>query len=256
MTETINNANAAASTLFLGYNGEWWDFLVIISVIAVALSATAGGVATIGSIVSHKREARAAEDELGKYKLETGKEIAEANARTKEAELALWELRLPRNVWYSEFKRILENVSPATAEVLYVNDCSDCFSVATEIMMFLGEHGLKWTITDFSQIQPRHAYPPLKALPAAMSVLAQSQGITVLVGADAGEKFDEDSAAGKLIKAIAARPPFAVVVGHPGDIKPDEPAQTGKMPNPLAVTGGNTTALPKGHVRVVVAPKL
>jgi hypothetical protein len=77
---------------------------------------------------------------------------AEANARTKEAELALWELRLPRNVWWSEFKRILDGVPPATADVLWVNDCSDCFSVATEIMMFLGEHGLKWTITDFSPI--------------------------------------------------------------------------------------------------------
>jgi hypothetical protein len=85
---------------------------------------------------------------------------------------------------------------------------------------------------------------------------AHSQGITVLVGADAGEKFDENSPAGKLIEAIAAKPPFPVVKGHPGDIKPDEPPQTPKMPNPLAVTGGNTTGLPKGHVRVVVAPKL
>ena len=72
MTETISNANAAASTLFLGHNGEWWDFVVIVSVIAVALAATAGGVATIGSIVSHKRETAAAEEALDRYKLDTG----------------------------------------------------------------------------------------------------------------------------------------------------------------------------------------
>jgi hypothetical protein len=29
MHEAINSANAAASTLFLGHNGEWWDFWLI-----------------------------------------------------------------------------------------------------------------------------------------------------------------------------------------------------------------------------------
>lgn len=87
MTETISNANAAASTLFLGHNGEWWDFWLIISVIIAALAATAIGVATVGSIVSHKREAKSAEEALDRYKLETEKKISEANERAEDARL-------------------------------------------------------------------------------------------------------------------------------------------------------------------------
>jgi hypothetical protein len=80
MTETIDSANAAASSLFLGHNGEWWDFWLIVSVGIAALVAAAVGVTTTGSIVSHKREAAAAEAALEWYKLETEKKISEANA--------------------------------------------------------------------------------------------------------------------------------------------------------------------------------
>jgi hypothetical protein len=67
MTETIDSANAAASTLFLGQNGEWWDFWLIGSLIFVALAAIAAGVTTTGSIVSHKREAAGAEVALERF---------------------------------------------------------------------------------------------------------------------------------------------------------------------------------------------
>lgn len=85
MTETINNANAAASTLFLGHNGEWWDFWLIVSVIIAALAATAVGIMTTGSLVSHKREAIAAGKALAAYQLETGKQISGANAEAAKA---------------------------------------------------------------------------------------------------------------------------------------------------------------------------
>jgi hypothetical protein len=78
MTETISNANAAASTLLLGHNGEWWDFWLIASVIAAALVATAIGVTTAGSIISHKRETAAAQRELASYKLTVDERVAEA----------------------------------------------------------------------------------------------------------------------------------------------------------------------------------
>lgn len=41
MTTTIDNANAAASTLFLGHNGDWCDFWLIVSLVAVAIAAIA-----------------------------------------------------------------------------------------------------------------------------------------------------------------------------------------------------------------------
>ena len=80
MTETINSTKEAASTLFLGHNGEWWDFSLIVAGILVSLAAIAAVVATAGSIVAHKREASAVEQELVRYKLETSQKIAESAA--------------------------------------------------------------------------------------------------------------------------------------------------------------------------------
>lgn len=118
MAETISSANAAASTLFLGHNGEWWDFWLIISVIAAALVATAIGVTTAGSIISHKRETAAAEQVLDRYKMETGKQIAEANAagdaakaEAAKARLALERYKGPRNIPTDKFAAIEAEVS-------------------------------------------------------------------------------------------------------------------------------------------------
>jgi hypothetical protein len=85
MPETINSANAAASTLFLGQNGEWWDFWLIVAVVFAALAAVAIGVTTTGSIVSHKREAAAADWELNRYKLETSEKISASIAAGESA---------------------------------------------------------------------------------------------------------------------------------------------------------------------------
>ncbi|HEV2628619.1 MAG TPA: hypothetical protein VGV41_08245 [Pseudolabrys sp.] len=104
MTETMANANAAASTLFLGHNGDWWDSWLVIFAVIAGVAATAAGVMTAGSIISHKREAVEAEKALGKYKLETGKQIADANERAAKAEeraadakLALEKYKAPRS---------------------------------------------------------------------------------------------------------------------------------------------------------------
>jgi hypothetical protein len=96
MTETIDSANATASSLFLGHNGEWWDFWLIISLVFVALAAIAAGVTTAGSIFSHKREAAAAEAALDRFKLDTEQKISEANARTADAKLELAKFKAPR----------------------------------------------------------------------------------------------------------------------------------------------------------------
>jgi hypothetical protein len=118
MQETVNNANAAISTLFLGHDGEWWDGWVIWSVVFAALAAVAIGVATAGSIVAHKREAAASDRSLEEYKLSTAKEItdarvesdkkiAEANARAAEANQKAEEEKLAR-------VKIEEKLAPRT----------------------------------------------------------------------------------------------------------------------------------------------
>ncbi|WP_298256164.1 hypothetical protein [Bradyrhizobium sp.] len=117
MTETIASANAAASTLFLGHNGEWWDSSLILAVIFAALAGVAVGITTAGSIVSHKRETSAAEDALEKYKLETGGKIsdsnaraADANARALEAKLELAKLTTPRRLTVEQKASIAERM--------------------------------------------------------------------------------------------------------------------------------------------------
>ena len=80
MTETIGARNAATSDPFLGHT-EWWDSWLIISVIAAALVATAIGVTTAGSIISHKREDLAAESPLDQYKLTVDAKVADAKTR-------------------------------------------------------------------------------------------------------------------------------------------------------------------------------
>jgi hypothetical protein len=96
MTETISSASAAASTLFLGHNGEWWDSSLILAVIFAALAGAAVGITTAGSIVSHKRETSAAELALEKYKLDTESKISDSTARALEARLELEKFKAPR----------------------------------------------------------------------------------------------------------------------------------------------------------------
>ncbi|SDO01880.1 hypothetical protein [Afipia sp. GAS231] len=147
MTETIDSAHAAASTLFLGHNGEWWDSSLILAVIFAALAAIAIGVTTAGSIISHTREAASAERALEAYKLavddrvadakkegiaagksagdallkaaelekqaeQLRKDTAEANARAAEAKLELEKFRAPRTLSIEQQRRVSEKLRP------------------------------------------------------------------------------------------------------------------------------------------------
>jgi hypothetical protein len=85
MTETIDSAKAAASTLFLGQSGEFWDFWLIASVILAAIMAGAIGVTTMGSIVAHKREAAAAEKALAVFRISTAAKISETDSHAASA---------------------------------------------------------------------------------------------------------------------------------------------------------------------------
>jgi hypothetical protein len=101
MTETIENAKAAASNLFLGQNGEFWDFWLVASVVLAAIAAIAIGITTTGSIVSHKREASASEEALERYKLSAGAvadKLRNDTARLTADNLALQTVLLPRTV--------------------------------------------------------------------------------------------------------------------------------------------------------------
>ena len=96
MSDTIDSANTAASTLFLGHNGAWWDFWLIVSLVVAALAAIAVGVTTAGSILSHKRAAESSGKALELLKLGTERIVSDSNARAAEAAAKAESERLER----------------------------------------------------------------------------------------------------------------------------------------------------------------
>jgi hypothetical protein len=83
-----------------------------------------------------KSELRDKDDALEKYKLETGEKISEANARQKEAELKLEQLRRlsgPRNINFDIFKKELEGKPKAHVQIWYLPDVSDGYQARSYI---------------------------------------------------------------------------------------------------------------------------
>jgi len=146
MNETIHSANAAASTLFLGHNGEWWDFWLIASLVFAALAAMAIGITTTGSIVSHKREALTAEEALGRFKLQTESKIADANARAAEAQLELEKFKKPRSISVEQRNRIAEEMKKFAGQQYFgmvASDVADAWDIWREISLSLEIAGWK-----------------------------------------------------------------------------------------------------------------
>jgi hypothetical protein len=176
MTETINSANAAASTLFLGHNGEWWDFWLIMSVLFVALAGAGVTVTTAGSIVSHKREAAAATKELERYKLDTGKQIADATARQKEAELQLHQLQFPRSLNFEKFKEEIADIPPQNFEILYDSGTSDAQGLAVTVWITLRQLGWKTTQKLPAPLSPKMGPSELRDIWPMLPLTQQSGG--------------------------------------------------------------------------------
>jgi hypothetical protein len=159
------------------------------------------------------------------------KDTAEANARTKESELALAELSSPRNIDPAPFKKALEGVTPINVEILYAESCSDCFWLASWIFNFLGpQGGLGWPIGE-----PRPLVPvtsgSLAGLPPAMSAHANPWGVTVVAGGDPSV-WDDGTTQRAIVLALVR--------------------SMGKRP---LVSGNFDATLPRDLVRIVVAPK-
>jgi hypothetical protein len=159
------------------------------------------------------------------------KDTAEANARTKESELALAELSSPRNIDPAPFKKALEGVTPVKVEILYAEACSDCFWLASWISNFLGpQGGLGWPI-----VGPRPLMPvtsgDLAGLPPAMPAHAATWGVTVVASKKLGA-WDDGTPPRALLMALVR--------------------SMGKRP---LVSGNVDDASPKDAVRIVVAPK-
>jgi hypothetical protein len=193
MPETINSANAAASTLFLGQTGEWWDFWLIVSVVIAALAAIAIGITTTGSIVSHKRETAVAEDILERYKLETEGKIsdstaraAEANARALEAQVSLEKFKAPRSISVEQRNSIAEEMKRFAGQQYFgmvASDVADAWDIWREISLSLELAGWKRLPPPGLQVSQ---YGPPAGIPLA------PQAVVMVLGS-AGKSTPEGS---------------------------------------------------------------
>lgn len=153
MTETIPSTIAANSTLFLGNDGEFWDFWLIISVIIAALSAIAIGVTTAGSIIAHKRETIASENALTQFKLSMDLQVSTANARALEAQLALERYKAPRSIEENNkalIVQVLSKFSGTKAAIYILGEGPEPNNLGRNIGTILNES--KWDALDWNWV--------------------------------------------------------------------------------------------------------
>jgi hypothetical protein len=213
-----------------GLSLHGWENAMVVALIIAGFFALIAGAATWSVVRLQRIELVESAKEFEKYKLETSKEISQANARTKESELALAELSSPRRIDFSSFKKALEGVSPANVEILYAESCSDCHWLAQWISNFLGtQGGLGWPIDMRPLVPPTSG--PFVGLPPTTAVHANPWGITVVANGDSSD-WNDASAASSLFRALAS-----------------------SMGKRTHITGSLDTELSKGSVRIVVAPK-
>jgi hypothetical protein len=168
MTETIDSTKAAATTLFLGHNGEWWDFSLIVAGILVSLAAVAAVVATAGSIVAHKREAATSEEALARYKLDTAKDIAdanaraaEANARAEEAKVEFQKFKAPRVLTSEQRAAIVEELKGKVSEINIVTQVdAEARQYGLQFRTLLSNAGIKVRNGSFSAMATLILGPP------------------------------------------------------------------------------------------------
>lgn len=186
MPETIESANAAASTLFLGHNGEWWDLWLIVAVGLAALAGIAIGITTTGSIVSHKREAESAREALERFKLDTKDKISDAEARAAEAkaqvaksEERLQKFRMDRRLFFSDIKckDALRGKRAGKAEIIWKKNVHDARWLADGIAACLaGDTGLPWWKIDSVRAVDEL---PREARATGVTVIAKKVGMFV-----------------------------------------------------------------------------
>jgi hypothetical protein len=179
------------------------------------------------------RKARSTSETL---QLRSAEKVAEANARAKEAELKLEQLRKlagPRQLDRSIFVKELEGKPKANVQIWYVTDSSDAFSFATQLLGALINAG--WGL-DMPEPLPGPPYnAPFSAqvwnkLPKSVVAGGQASGVTV-VGAN--EDFHKETPFKALYMALSKSTDFGVSGSGSSQAMP----------------------VPDGTVRVVVAAK-
>jgi hypothetical protein len=166
--------------------------------------------------------------------------MAEANARTKEAELKLEQLRKdwgPRQLQRDIFIKEVTGQPTAHVEIMYLQDDPECFELAQQIWRAL-EDG-KW---------PVEAPKPIPSLilsdgPTPMSVGGQPSGVTVVVRGITQE--ETEAAENAMMGRAWVKTPWSVLTHALG-------LSLGK----ISSHAGGASTPPEGVLRVVVSPRL
>lgn len=166
--------------------------------------------------------------------------IVEANARTKEAELKLEQLRKdlgPRHLQRDIFLKEMLGQPSAQVEILYLQDDPECFGLAQEIWRALED--AKWPV-----VAPK----PIPSLflsdgPTSLSVGAQPSGVTVVARQVTLEEADASQNA--FLGKEWIKTPWTV-------LKAALAASLGK----ISASAGTPNGPPEGTLRVVISPRL
>ena len=187
-------------------------------------------------IAKAKAQAAALERDTAKAR----QAIVEANARTKEAELKLEELRrqvAPRILKRDALIKALEGQPKAPTEIMYLRDDAESFELAQQISLAMEAAG--WQITSRLPIPPTSDPQAI----TAMAVGGQPSGVTVVVSGATQE--EADASLNAMLGKEWAKTPFTVLEHALGDA-------LGK----ITVHAGGQNVPPEGTLRVVVSPRI
>ena len=203
--------------MFFGFSLHSWENAMVALLIIAGFFALLAGIAT-WAVVRLQRI-----------------EIAESNARQKEAELKIEELRKiagPRSINHGVFARELEGKPKSRVQVWYLPEISDGFWLATQIVSALIE--AHWELVE-----------PPRPVPESQSSSA-----------------DRTSQFIPRLMALGAQPNGVTVVAHgtPADIDKDNPSQFALMAAiakgmGTSANGGFNLSVPQGVLRVIIAAK-
>jgi hypothetical protein len=212
----------------LGLSLHGWENAMVVFLIIAGFFALIAGAATWAVVRLQRIEIAESKIEFEKYKLDTAKGISEANARAKEAELKLLELKSqqePRIIDGDKFREVARDGPKAKVELLYVKEDAESYQLALQVFWHLANAG--WDCDTERPIPPRTDDSPYPDKPLTFSVLARDTGISLVVGDH--DQLKPGTAYATLLNA------FRLTPGQ--------------------VETGLDDRLPPGTIRIVVAPK-
>jgi hypothetical protein len=153
-----------------GLDLDAWNTVMVSFLGVAAIAAVVVGVSTAIIIKLQKQAELESSERIASLIVQGDqlrKDTADANARAAQANLSLQRLTVPRFLDPEPFRSALVGVLPPSAvEILYVEDCADCFIFANMVVALLSD--LQWPCS-VSALRKRYSAPDWMAgLPATM----------------------------------------------------------------------------------------